>query len=244
VKSKNFNHTKKISLNKFNIFATQKNKMKNKSLKTPPESALKVAEFLLQIKAIKLQPNNPFTWASGWKSPIYCDNRVTLSFPQVRTFIRQQFVDAINDKFGKPDVIAGVATGGIAQGALVAQEMGLPFVYVRSEAKKHGLTNMIEGVVEAGQSVVVIEDLISTGGSSLKAVEALRAAGCDVKGMAAIFTYGFKVADENFKKAKCSLLTLSNYEILIEQALNSNYVSEKDLETLKLWRENPAEWKQ
>ncbi len=218
--------------------------MKNKSLKTPPESALKVAEFLLQIKAIKLQPNNPFTWASGWKSPIYCDNRVTLSFPQVRTFIRQQFVDAINDKFGKPDVIAGVATGGIAQGALVAQEMGLPFVYVRSEAKKHGLTNMIEGVVEAGQSVVVIEDLISTGGSSLKAVEALRAAGCDVKGMAAIFTYGFKVADENFKKAKCSLLTLSNYEILIEQALNSNYVSEKDLETLKLWRENPAEWKQ
>jgi len=217
--------------------------MKNKSLKTPPESALKVAEFLLQIKAIKLQPNNPFTWASGWKSPIYCDNRVTLSFPQVRTFIRQQFVDAINDNFGKPDVIAGVATGGIAQGALVAQEMGLPFVYVRSEAKKHGLTNMIEGVVEKGQSVVVIEDLISTGGSSLKAVEALREAGCDVKGMAAIFTYGFKVADENFKKAKCSLVTLSNYEILIEQALNSNYVSEKDLETLKLWRENPAEWK-
>jgi len=217
--------------------------MKNKSLKIPPESALKVAEFLLQIKAIKLQPNNPFTWASGWKSPIYCDNRVTLSFPQVRTFIRQQFVDAINDNFGKPDVIAGVATGGIAQGALVAQEMGLPFVYVRSEAKKHGMTNMIEGYIEKGQSVVVIEDLISTGGSSLKAVEALREAGCDVKGMVAIFTYGFKVADDNFKKAKCSLVTLSNYEVLIEQALNSNYVSEKDLETLKLWRENPAEWK-
>ncbi len=217
--------------------------MKNKSLKTTPESALKIAEFLLQIKAIKLQPNNPFTWASGWKSPIYCDNRVTLSFPQVRTFIRQQFVDIINERFGKPDVIAGVATGGIAQGALVAQEMGLPFVYVRSEAKKHGLTNMVEGIIEKGQSVVVIEDLVSTGGSSLKAVEALREAGADVKGMAAIFTYGFTVAEENFIKAKCKLVTLSDYTTLIEQALASNYVTENDLTTLKKWRENPAEWK-
>jgi orotate phosphoribosyltransferase len=211
-------------------------------MKKNDESALKVAEFLLQVKAVKLQPNNPFTWASGWKSPIYCDNRVTLSFPQVRTYIRQKFVDAIVEKFGKPDVIAGVATGGIAQGALVAQEMGIPFVYVRSEAKKHGLTNMIEGVVEKGQSVVVIEDLISTGGSSLKAVDALREAGCDVKGMAAIFTYNFKTALDNFKKAKCELITLSNYNTMVEQALQSNYITEKDLESLKAWRENPAEW--
>jgi orotate phosphoribosyltransferase len=206
------------------------------------ESALKVAEFLLQIKAIKLQPNKPFTWASGWKSPIYCDNRVTLSYPKVRTYIRQQFVNAINEKYAKPDVIAGVATGGIAQGALVAQELGLPFVYIRSEAKKHGMTNMIEGVVEKGQSVVVIEDLISTGGSSLKAVEALREAGCEVKGMAAIFTYGFKTADDNFKAAKCKLLTLSNYETLIKQALQSKYITEKDLKSLQEWRLNPAEW--
>ncbi len=206
------------------------------------ESALKVAEFLLQVKAVKLQPNKPYTWASGWKSPIYCDNRVTLSFPQVRTYIRQQFVDAIMEKFGKPDVIAGVASGGIAQGALVAQEMGLPFVYVRSEAKKHGLTNMIEGIIEKGQSVVVIEDLISTGGSSLKAVEALREAGCKVKGMAAIFTYGFKTANDNFKKAKCELITLSNYDTMIAQALQSSYINEKDLLSLKTWRENPAEW--
>lgn len=206
------------------------------------ESALKVAEFLLQIKAIKLQPGKPFTWASGWKSPIYCDNRVTLSYPKVRTYIRQQFVNAINEKYAKPDVIAGVATGGIAQGALVAQELGLPFVYIRSEAKKHGLTNMIEGVVEKGQSVVVIEDLISTGGSSLKAVEALRDAGCEVKGMAAIFTYGFKAAEDNFKAAKCKLLTLSNYETLVKQALQSKYITEKDMKSLQEWRLNPAEW--
>ena len=212
-------------------------------MKTNDESALKIAEFLLQIKAIKLQPNKPFTWASGWKSPIYCDNRVTLSYPKVRTFIRQQFVEGIMDTFGKPDVIAGVATGGIAQGALVAQEMGLPFVYIRSEAKKHGLTNMIEGVVEKGQSVVVIEDLISTGGSSLKAVDALREAGCDVKGMAAIFTYGFKTATYNFKKSKCKLITLSNYETLIKKALQTEYITDKDLKSLQEWRENPSEWK-
>jgi orotate phosphoribosyltransferase len=211
-------------------------------MKKNNESALKIAEFLLQVKAIKLQPQNPYTWASGWKSPIYCDNRVTLSYPGVRTYIRQEFVNAIMENFGKPDVIAGVATGGIAQGALVAQEMGLPFVYVRSEAKKHGLTNMIEGVVEAGQSVVVIEDLISTGGSSLKAVEALREAGCEVKGMAAIFTYGFKTATDNFKKGKCKLVTLSNYDTMITQALQSNYITDNDLKSLQAWRENPAEW--
>lgn len=211
-------------------------------MKLNDDSALKVAEFLLQIKAIKLQPNKPFTWASGWKSPIYCDNRVTLSYPKVRTYIRQQFVNVINDQFGKPDVIAGVATGGIAHGALVAEEMGLPFVYIRSEAKKHGLTNMIEGVVEKGQSVIVIEDLISTGGSSLKAVEALREAGCDVKGMAAIFTYGFKNATDNFKKEKCKLVTLSDYETLMKQALKSNYITEKDLKSLKEWREDPSVW--
>ncbi len=211
-------------------------------MKPNEESALKIAEFLLQIKAIKLEPNKPFTWASGWKSPIYCDNRVTLSYPKVRTYIRQEFVNNILETFGKPDVIAGVATGGIAQGALIAQELGLPFIYVRSEAKKHGMTNMIEGVVEKGQSVVVIEDLISTGGSSLKAVEALREAGCEVKGMAAIFTYGFKTAHDNFKKAKCKVITLSNYDTLITQALETEYITEKDLKSLKEWRENPAEW--
>lgn len=206
--------------------------------------AYKVAEFLLQIKAVKLQPENPFTWASGIKSPIYCDNRKTLSYPQIRTFIRQTFVDTINKNFAKPDVIAGVATGGIAIGALVAQEMGLPFVYVRSEAKKHGLTNMIEGDVESGHNVVVVEDLISTGGSSLKAVEALREKGCTVKGMVAIFTYGFDEAEQNFKKAKCNLKTLTDYNTLINTALTKEYISEKDLESLKQWRTNPSAWGQ
>lgn len=206
------------------------------------DAALNIAEFLLQIKAIKLQPEAPFTWASGWKSPIYCDNRITLSYPKIRTYIRQEFVDTIRREFGKPDVIAGVATGGIAQGALIAQEMGLPFVYVRSEAKKHGMTNLIEGIVEKGQSVVVVEDLVSTGGSSLKAVEALREAGCEVKGMVAIFTYGFKVAIENFEKAHCKLVTLSNYNTLIKQALLSEYITDKDLQSLKKWAENPGTW--
>ncbi|MBK9283791.1 MAG: orotate phosphoribosyltransferase [Sphingobacteriaceae bacterium] len=206
------------------------------------EPAYKIAEFLLQIKAIKLQPDNPFTWASGWKSPIYCDNRKTLSYPAIRTYIRQQFVNSINSNFAKPDVIAGVATGGIALGALVAQEMNLPFVYVRSEAKKHGLTNMIEGEINSSQSVVVIEDLISTGGSSLKAVEALREKGCDVKGMVAIFTYGFENATENFNKAKCNLKTLTNYDVLIKTALSKNYVSEKDIDSLTNWRIDPANW--
>ncbi len=208
------------------------------------DSALKIAEFLLQIKAIKLQPETPFTWASGWKSPIYCDNRKTLSYPSIRTFIRQQFVSLINEKYGMPDAIAGVATGGIAIGALVAQEMGLPFVYVRSEAKKHGLTNMIEGVIEKDQKVVVIEDLISTAGSSLKAVEALREHGCNVKGMVAIFTYGFDTATETLKNANCSTNTLCDYETLIKVAVKHNYITENDLESLKKWRESPSTWKQ
>lgn len=206
------------------------------------EVALKIAEFLLQIKAIKVQPTQPFTWASGWKSPIYCDNRKTLSYPKIRTYIRQQFVDIISNNFGKPDVIAGVATGGIAHGALVAEEMGLPFVYVRSEAKVHGLSNLIEGVLEPGQSVVIIEDLVSTGASSLKAVEAIRAEKCEVKGMAAIFTYGFDMAAEAFSKAKCPLVTLSNYQMLIEQALRSEYINASDLDSLKKWREAPGKW--
>src|SRR3954471_8858814 len=193
------------------------------------DAALKVAEFLLQIKAVKLQPDKPFTWASGIKSPIYCDNRKTLSYPKIRTYIRQQFVEVINESFGKPDVIAGVATGGIAIGALVAQELNLPFVYVRSEAKKHGLTNMIEGEIEKGQSVVVIEDLISTGGSSLKAIEALREKGCVVKGMVAIFTYGFAEAEQNFKNAKCRVETLTNYNTLIKAALQKEYIDEKNI---------------
>jgi orotate phosphoribosyltransferase len=211
-------------------------------MKLNNESALKVAEFLLQIKAIKLEVAKPFTWASGWRSPIYCDNRKTLSYPKVRTYIRQQFVKVINEEFGVPDVIAGVATGGIPQGVLVAQEMGLPFVYIRQTEKGHGLENKIEGIIESGQSVVVIEDLISTGGSSLRAVDALRKAKCEVKGMVAIFTYGFALAEEAFKKAKCPAVTLSNYEYLIQQAVKTGYVDEKDLETLAEWREKPEEW--
>jgi orotate phosphoribosyltransferase len=206
------------------------------------DSALKIAEYLLQIKAVVLQPANPFTWASGWKSPIYCDNRKTLSYPIIRNFIRQTFVKNIEANFGKPDVIAGVATGGIAQGALVAQEMGLPFVYVRPEPKGHGLSNQIEGVLEPGSTVVVIEDLISTAKSSLKAIEAIRNAGCTVKCMVSIFSYGFDIADVNLKEAKVPYLSLSNYDILIRKALESNYISEKHIETLNKWRENPSQW--
>lgn len=202
----------------------------------------KTAELLLQIKAIKLDKKNPFTWASGWKSPIYCDNRKTLSYPKIRTYIRQEFSNIIKEEIGEVDVIAGVATGAIANGALIAEDLGKPFVYVRSEEKGHGLQNKIEGVVEAGQSVVVIEDLISTGGSSLKAVEALRAAGCNVKALVAIFTYGFPVAEEAFKKSKTRLYTLTNYNVLIDQALEAGYVNENDLDSLKEWRLNPSEW--
>jgi orotate phosphoribosyltransferase len=196
------------------------------------------------VKAVKLQPNNPFTWASGWKSPIYCDNRVTLSYPAERTHIRQTFAEMIVQKYGKPDVIAGVATGGIPQGVLIAQELGLPFIYVRSAAKGHGMGNMVEGAYEKGQRVVVVEDLISTGGSSLKAVESLKEAGLDVRGLAAIFTYGFKVAQDSFKKAGCPFITLTDYTILIEQALKSNYISQNDLTHLQNWRDNPSEWMQ
>lgn len=206
------------------------------------DKALKVAEFLLQIKAVKLNPQSPFTWASGIKSPIYCDNRVTLSYPNIRTFIRQTFAEAILEQYGKPDVIAGVATGGIAQGALVAQELGVPFIYVRSSAKQHGMGNQVEGYFEKGQRVVVIEDLISTGGSSLKAVEALREAGLDVKGLLAIFTYGFDLATENFKNAKCPFMTLSNYDVLLKKALENNTISKADLKTLEDWRKDPNSW--
>lgn len=208
------------------------------------DRAVKVAEFLLQIKAVKLQPKNPFTWASGWKSPIYCDNRVTLSYPNIRTFIRQNYSEVILEHFGKPDVIAGVATGGIAQGALVAEELGLPFIYVRSSPKGHGMGNQIEGHFEEGQKVIVIEDLISTGGSSLKAVDALREAKLDVKGLVAIFTYGFDVAEINFKEAKCPFVTLTNYDILLEKALHDAYISEEDVESLKEWKINPSQWNQ
>lgn len=206
------------------------------------DTAFKVAEFLLQIKAIKLQPENPFTWASGIKSPIYCDNRKTLSYPMVRTFVRQCFAEKIIENYGKPEVIAGVATGGIAMGALIAQELGIPFIYVRSEAKKHGLGNQIEGYYEENQSVVVIEDLISTGGSSLNAVKALRDANLNVKGMMAIFTYGFDIAEENFKKANCSLTTLTDYENMLDVAVRNNYITSNQLDTLRAWRANPSEW--
>lgn len=206
------------------------------------DRALKVAEFLLQIKAVKLQPNQPFTWASGWSSPIYCDNRKTLSFPAIRTHIRQGYAEAILEQFGKPDAIAGVATGGIAQGALVAQELGIPFIYVRSSAKGHGLGNQIEGHFEKGQKIVVIEDLISTGGSSLVAVKALREAGCDVKGLVAIFTYGFDVAARNFQAADCPYVTLTDYDHLIDQALKLEYINESDIESLKEWKNAPDTW--
>lgn len=209
---------------------------------TNSETQQQVAEFLLQIKAIKLQPTNPFTWASGWKSPIYCDNRVTLSYPTIRTYIRQKLSSAIQEVFGSVDAIAGVATAGIPQGALVAQELGLPFIYVRAKAKEHGRGNLIEGEITPGQRVVVIEDLISTGKSSLQAVDALREAGYTVAGLAAIFSYGFDVADENFKNAKCPYFTLSNYNALIKYAEEKQYISSADVDMLKKWREEPSTW--
>lgn len=204
--------------------------------------ALDTAEFLLQIKAIKIDNQNPFTWSSGIKSPIYCDNRKILSYPKVRTFIRQEFAKLISEEFGSIDLIAGVATGAIAHGVLVAQELGLPFVYVRASAKDHGLSNQIEGVVESGQSVVVIEDLVSTGQSSLAAVTALRDAGCNVKGMVAIFTYGLESAKVNFKNENCTLRTLTDYNHLITHALEKNYIKESDKQSLVKWRENPETW--
>ncbi|PIA79522.1 orotate phosphoribosyltransferase [Gaetbulibacter sp. 4G1] len=205
-------------------------------------TARKTAEVLLQVNAIKLSPKEPFTWASGWKSPIYCDNRIILSFPPIRNYIREVMGKQIEKQYGKPDVIAGVATGAIGIGMLVAEYMGLPFIYVRPDAKGHGRKNQIEGFIESGQNVVVVEDLISTGKSSLNAVRALKEANINVKGMVAIFTYGFDIATENFKKENVNLHTLSNYESLLEQALETNYISQKELETLSEWNSNPSEW--
>jgi len=195
--------------------------------------AFQTAEHLLEIKAVKLSPRDLFTWASGIKSPIYCDNRVTLSYPDIRKFIKEKFVEAIKSITGIPDLIAGVATGGIAQGALVAQELNLPFVYVRTSKKDHGLTNLIEGKAEAGQRVVVIEDLVSTGNSSLEVVNALKVAGCIVEGMVAIFTYNLPASEEGFKVAQTPLITLTDYDVLIEKALEINYISQEDLQILK-----------
>ena len=206
-------------------------------------TAEKTAELLLQINAIKLNPSNPFLWASGWNSPIYCDNRLTLSFPAIRNYIRDEFAKQIVEKYGKPDVIAGVATGAIGIGILVAEAMNLPFVYIRPEPKKHGRQNQVEGFLQKGQTVVVIEDLISTGTSSLQAVEALRNEGANVKGMIAIFSYGFDIAATNFSNANVELSTLSNYENLLNLALDKNYISEKEEIALKEWRNNPSEWR-
>ena len=208
------------------------------------DTAKKTAELLLQIKAIKLSPQEPFTWASGWKSPIYCDNRITLSYPPVRNFLKEEIAKLVESKHGKPDVIAGVATGAIAIGVLIAQELGVPFVYVRPEPKKHGRKNQIEGHIESGQNVVVIEDLISTGKSSLNAVKALKEVNANVKGMIAIFSYGFDIATENFKNDNVALTTLSNYDYLLEQALDSKYITSEELRTLEDWRMEPSKWKQ
>lgn len=201
-----------------------------------------LARKLLQIRAIKLQPANPFTWASGWKSPIYCDNRKTLSYPAIRNFIKLEICRTILENHEDITAIAGVATGAIAQGAMVAEELNLPFVYIRATPKDHGLENLIEGDLKPGSRVIVIEDLISTGGSSLKAVEAIRNAGSHVAGMVAIFTYGFPVAEERFKEAKVNLTTLCNYESVLNEALSTDYIEESEIKTLQEWRKDPASW--
>ncbi|MCF8230818.1 MAG: orotate phosphoribosyltransferase [Bacteroidales bacterium] len=208
------------------------------------EIAREIADSLLQIKAIKLNNANPFTWSSGWKAPIYCDNRKTLSYPLIRNRLKKLFTAVIREEYGSVDVIAGVATGGIALGALVAQELDLPFVYVRSRKKGHGLENQVEGVVLEGQEVVVIEDLVSTGNSSLNAVRALKRQGCKVKGMVAIFTYDFDEAREKFDQEACELVALSDYETAIEQALEKKYIQNKDMESLAAWRLDPGNWGQ
>lgn len=200
------------------------------------------ASKLLDIKAIKLQPGNPFTWASGWKSPFYCDNRKTLSYPKLRNFVKVELCHTILEQFPEVEAIAGVATGAIAQGALVAEELGLPFVYVRSKPKDHGLENLIEGELETGAKVVVIEDLISTGGSSLKAVEAIRKYGCEVIGMVASYTYGFPVAEQAFKDADVRLVTLTDYEHVVAQAAETGYIKHEDIDVLNEWRKDPAHW--
>ena len=202
-----------------------------------------VAHHLLRIQAIQLRPDQPFTWASGWKSPIYCDNRISLSDPEARTYIKNSLAAAIKGYFKEVDVIAGVATAGIAQGALVADLLDLPFCYVRPEPKKHGMGNQIEGSIKPGQKAVLIEDLISTGGSSLKAADALRSMGVEVLGMVAIFTYGFEIASENFKNAAVPCYTLSNYDSLVDEAIKLDYISETQLVTLQDWRLNPSEWR-
>ena len=207
------------------------------------DSANKTAELLLQINAIQLRPENPFVWASGWKSPIYCDNRILLSYPVIRNFIREEMAKQVDNLYAKPDVIAGVATGAIGIGILVAEALGLPFVYVRPEPKSHGRKNQIEGLLKKGQSVVVIEDLISTGKSSLNAVRALRDEGANVKGMLAIFNYGFSVAEKNFKEANVDLHTLSNYDHLLQLAKDTHYIQEEEIETLLAWKEQPEQWK-
>ena len=205
-------------------------------------TAKKTAELLLQINAIKLNSKNPFIWASGWKSPIYCDNRIILSHPQIRTFVREQIVKQIEELYGKPDLIAGVATGAIGIGMLVADVMNLPFIYIRPNSKKHGRKNQIEGQYSKSQKVVVIEDLISTGNSSLMAVDALRKEELIVKGMISIFTYGFDVSYENFKNKNVELHTLSSYDFLLEQALDIKYITDNEFKTLKKWKKNPSEW--
>lgn len=200
------------------------------------------AAKLLEVRAIKLQPNSPFTWASGWKSPFYCDNRKTLSYPRLRSFVKTELCHAIQENFPEADAIAGVATGAIAQGALVADEMGLPFVYVRSKPKDHGLENLIEGNLEPGSKVVVVEDLVSTGGSSLKAVEAIRNNGCEVIGMVASYTYGFPVAEEAFGKAGVKLVTLTDYDHVVKHALEIGYIKPEDVDIIHEWRKDPANW--
>lgn len=200
------------------------------------------ADKLLKIKAVKLQPSNPFTWASGWKSPIYCDNRKIMSYPEVRNFIKVEFARLILEKHPNVEAIAGVATGAIAPGAIVADVLGLPFVYVRSAPKGHGLENLIEGDLKPKQKVVVIEDLVSTGMSSLKAVEAIRKSGSDVLGMMAIFSYNFPVAEESMREARVNLTTLTNYDAILDEALNIDYIEESDLSTLQNWRKAPDKW--
>lgn len=200
------------------------------------------ADKLLKVKAIKLQPTNPFTWASGWKSPFYCDNRKTLSYPDLRSFVKIQTARLILERFPEAEAVAGVATGAIPQGAMVADTLNMPFVYVRSKPKDHGLENLIEGELKPGTKVVVVEDLISTGGSSLKAVEAIRNYGCEVVGMVASYTYGFDVAEKAFKDANVKLVTLTNYEAVVAQALATGYIKEEDVELLNQWRKAPSEW--
>ena len=212
-------------------------------IKVQAETAAKVAKMLLQIEAIKLNTGKPFTWSSGWKSPIYCDNRLSLSYPEVREVIKRGLVDAIKENFFTAESIAGVATAGIAQGALVADAMNLPFLYVRPKPKDHGMENLIEGKITKGQKVVVIEDLVSTGGSSLKTVAALRDAGFKVLGMVSIFNYGFDIATRNFYEADVSLISLSDYGHLLTEALTEKYINEQQITSLKAWRVDPANWK-